>query len=125
MAYQIAHQLGIGMFTADGNAEPSARSVDHLTGKNLAEYDKVHEEFMEAFENEEQLQNKGKLHKVDKDNLLRTRIMRRVWETGGFFYFHALESTTGLFNLRGRNIQLRFSDVGNLDKALNRLMAPY
>lgn len=101
----------------------TSQSVDHLTGENLAEYDKVREEFMEAFEYEEKLQNKGKLN-IEKNDLQRARTMHRVWETEGSF-FHALDSTTGLFNLWGRNIQPKFSNVGNLNNALNRLMASY
>jgi hypothetical protein len=54
--------------------------VDHLTGENFAEYDKVREEFMETFELEEKVQNGGKLH-TDKNNLPRARTMRRAWET--------------------------------------------
>lgn len=103
----------------------TSQSVDHLTGENLAEYDKVREEFMEAFEHEEKLQNKGKLNIIGKNDLPRTCTMKRVWETGGFFFFHALDSTTGLFNLWGRNIQPKFSNVGNLNNEVNRLVASY
>jgi len=103
----------------------TSQGVDHLTGRSFTEYDEVREEFMEAFEHEEKLQNKEKLHMIDKDDVPRARIMRRAWETGAFFYFHALDSTTGLFNLWGRNIQPRFSNVGNINNELNRLLAPY
>jgi len=102
----------------------TSQAVDHLTGENFAEYDKVREEFMEAFEHEEKLQNGWKLQR-DNDDLPRARTMRRAWETGSFFYFHALDSTTGLFNLWGRNIQPKFSNVGNLKNELNRLLAHY
>ena len=102
----------------------TSQGVDHLTGENLAEYDKVHEEFMEAFEYEEKLQNE-RMQCRDKDDLPRARTMRRAWNSGSFFYFHALDSTTGLFNLWGRNIQPRFSNVGNLEDESNRLLAPY
>jgi hypothetical protein len=102
----------------------SSQGVDHLTGENFAEYDKVREEFMEAFELEEKVQNGGKLH-TDKNNLPRARTMRRAWETWSFFYYHALDSTTGFFNLWGRSTQPRFSNAGNPNNALNRLMAPH
>lgn len=81
------------------------RGVDQLEGEHLAAYNDVREEFMEAFENEERLQH-ATLR--EKDNLLRTRTMRRAWETGGYFYFHALESTTGLFNLFLQHIWPKF-----------------
>ncbi|KAL9120797.1 MAG: hypothetical protein Q9187_002641, partial [Circinaria calcarea] len=102
----------------------TGQGVDNLTGERLAEYDKVREEFMEAFEYEEILQNERILRR-DTDDLPRTRTMRRAWETGSFFYFHALDSTTGLFNLWGRIIQPKFSNVGNLKDESNRLLAPY
>ncbi|KAL9017102.1 MAG: hypothetical protein Q9185_005562 [Variospora sp. 1 TL-2023] len=103
----------------------TSQAVDHLTGERLAEYDKVREEFMEAFQHEEKLQQNGWMLQRDNDDLPRTRTMRRAWETGSFFYFHALDSTTGLFNLWGRNIQPRFSNVGNLKDKWNRLPASY
>ncbi|KAL9126776.1 MAG: hypothetical protein Q9217_004224 [Psora testacea] len=102
----------------------TSQSIDQLTRENLAEYNEVREEFMEAFEHEENLQNEGKRY-TDKKGLPRARTMRKAWETGSFFYFHALDSITGLFNLWGRNIQPRFSNVGNLNNELNRLLAPY
>ena len=83
----------------------TGRGVDQLQGEYLAEYDEVREEFMRAFENEERLQCGKSLEKV---NLLRTRTMRRAWESGGYFYFHALESTTGLFNLFLQHIWPKF-----------------
>ncbi|KAL8902641.1 MAG: hypothetical protein Q9207_004510 [Kuettlingeria erythrocarpa] len=102
----------------------TSQAVDHLIGEPLAEYNKVREEFMEAFQHEEKLQKGWKLQR-DNDDLPRTRTMRRAWETGSFFYFHALDSTTGLFNLWGRNIQPKFSNVGSLKDESNRLLAPY
>ena len=96
----------------------TSQGVDHLTGEHFAKYNEVHEEFMKAFEDEEKLQR-------DNDDLPRTRTMRKAWESGSFFYFHALDSTTGLFNLWGRIIQPRFSNVGNLMNESNRLLAPY
>ena len=78
--------------------------MDQLEGEYLVEYNDMREEFMKAFEHEEKLQY-GKLLKGD---LLRTRTMRRAWESGGCFYFHALDSTTGLFNLFLQHIWPRF-----------------
>lgn len=83
----------------------TGRNVDQLEDEHLAAYNDVREEFMEAFENEEKLQYGTSM---ERDNLLRTRTMRRAWETGGYFYFHALESPTGLFNLFLQHIWPRF-----------------
>ena len=100
------------------------QGVDHLTGGHLNEYEKAHKEFMEIFEHEEYLQNERTPSKV-MDEHSRANTMRRAWKNGSFFYFHALDSTTGLFNLWVRNIQPMFSKFGCLNDELNRHLAPY
>ncbi|KAL9032740.1 MAG: hypothetical protein Q9180_006332, partial [Flavoplaca navasiana] len=52
-------------------------------------------------------------------------ILRNVWKTGAFFYFSALDSPTGLFNVWINNIQPRFGSVSNLKDGANKIMAPY
>lgn len=96
----------------------TSKDLDHLTGEPLADYEKVREEFMEAFEYEEKL-----LTAID--DLPRTRVMKRTWETGSFFYFHALDSTIELFNIWAQNIQPRFSDMGCVKDEINRIVSPY
>lgn len=82
------------------------------------EYNEVREEFMEAFEHEEKLQRK-------KEGVPRARTMRRVWETGSFFYFNALDSPTGLFHLWGQHIQPKFTQLNSNNDEQNRVLAPY
>lgn len=41
----------------------TSQGVDHLTGEHLAKYDRIREEFMEAFEYEEKLKNGWKLQR--------------------------------------------------------------
>lgn len=60
-----------------------------------------------------------------KDNLLRTRTMMRAWETGGYFYFHALESTTGLFNLNLPHIWPRFPASIGARKGFDEAVSPF
>jgi hypothetical protein len=81
------------------------RRVDQLTEDNLATYNTVREEFMEAFEKEERQQYGLTL---ENDDLLHTSTMRKTWETRGYFYFQALWSTTGLFNLFLQHISCSF-----------------
>ncbi|KAL9039368.1 MAG: hypothetical protein Q9180_002570 [Flavoplaca navasiana] len=98
----------------------TSKGVDQLEGDHLAEYEQALEEFMEAFEHEEIRQGHCKLVRSDyqSDNAeSRTQIMRNVWKTGAFFYFCALDSPTGLFNVWGNNIQPRFSNI-RANKAL-------
>ena len=100
----------------------TGRCVDELVDENFAAYNDVREEFMEAFENEERLQYGTSW---EKDGLLRTRTMRRAWETGGFFYFHALESTTGLFNLFLQHIWPRFPASEDAKEKFDEAFSPF
>lgn len=98
--------------------------VDELNGENLVEYNKVLEEFMEAFEGEEMLHLQQGLY-GGQDARPRTSIMRNGWESGAGFYFYALESTTGLLFLWGRNIKPVYSKVSYLDDEANKVLASY
>ena len=49
----------------------TSQAVDHLTGERFAEYDRVREEFMEAFQHEEKLQQNGWKLQRDNDDLPR------------------------------------------------------
>ena len=103
----------------------TSRNVDELEDEELAVYNDVWEEFMEAFENEEKLQGEEDPVLREEDYLLRTRTMRRVWETGGYFYFHALESTTGLFNLFLQHIWPRFPSSTAASKSFDEAVSPF
>ncbi|KAL9131472.1 MAG: hypothetical protein Q9217_000620 [Psora testacea] len=103
----------------------TSRNVDQLEGDDLTAYNDMREEFMEAFEKEEKLQNEGELFTAKKDNLLRTRTMRRAWETGGYFYFHALESTTGLFNLFLQHIWPKFPSSIAAREGFDEAVSPF
>ncbi len=102
----------------------TSRNVDQLEDEHLSVYDDVRKEFMEAFENEEKIQQ-SKLSVGEKDRLLRTRTMRRVWETGAFFYFHALENTTGLFNLFLQHIWPKFPSSTAARLGFDEALSPF
>lgn len=72
----------------------TGRSMNDLTGENLEAFKQVYEEFLDVFEEEERL-----LPSIDNTHSYRTDLMRRAWQTGGFWYFHSLDSPRGLFNL--------------------------
>ena len=98
----------------------TSRGIDQLEGDHLAEYGQALEEFMEAFEYEEMRQshcNSLISYEQSEKEETRTQILRNVWKTGAFFYFCALDSPTGLFNVWGNNIQPRFSNI-RANKAL-------
>ena len=77
--------------------------VDEMVGESLSKYNEIREEFMEEFEKNERATHQH------HNNLLLTRTMKRTWLTGGFFYFHAVNSTVGLYNIFQQHIQSRFT----------------
>lgn len=106
----------------------TCRGVDQLEGDDLTEYEQVLEEFVETFDYEEILQNHtsstaNKHRTLDVES--RTQIIRNTWTTGAFFYFSALDTTTGLSSIWGRNIQPRFSSISNLHDSANQILALY
>ena len=96
------------------------RNVDQLDGEHLAAFNEIREEFMDAFEREEKL-----LSHSEQYASLRTHTMKSGWDTGKFFYFHALGSTVGLFTLFWQHIQPRFARSHVIDEAFDRIYAPY
>ena len=96
------------------------RNVDQLTGEHLAAFNEIREEFMDVFEREVKLSPRS-----DQYASLRTHTMKRGWETGKFFYFHALNSIVGLFNLFWQHIQPRFAPLHSADEVFDRICAPY
>lgn len=66
----------------------SALALDEIVGEKLRQYAESHQEFMRAFESEEMA-----LYKSDE----LTKILRASWESGDFWYMHALDSPTALY----------------------------
>ncbi|KAE8397162.1 hypothetical protein BDV37DRAFT_289659 [Aspergillus pseudonomiae] len=100
----------------------TSRGVDQLyNGEHLDAFSKVHAEFMNVFEEEEQAHARA----GNKTSGL-TSIMRKGLETGNFWYFHALETPKGLYNIFLEHIQPRFSklnDAGMVE--FERTISPY
>ncbi len=98
------------------------RGVDQLyKGEHLEAYSTVHNEFLDAFENEER-----SFPTINGDASYRTRIMRRGWTIGNFWYFHALDNPKGLYNMFIQHIQPMFIDLD--DKGIidfERTLTPY
>jgi hypothetical protein len=78
----------------------TGRPVDDLIGEHHGAFNKTHHEFVDIFEEEEKSMN--------HDCSYRSSIMRKSWEIGSFWYFHALDSPKGLFNLFRVHIQPLF-----------------
>ncbi|PLB49352.1 hypothetical protein P170DRAFT_408496 [Aspergillus steynii IBT 23096] len=83
----------------------TGRSIDELTGKHLETFRRAHDEFVDIFEQEEKLFPPITVNDV---SFSRTDLMRRSSQVGAFWYFHALDSPKGLFNLFGQHVYPRF-----------------
>jgi len=98
----------------------TGRAVDELQKcEHLEAFTRMHEEFMDAFEKEERL-----LPPTKDGALYRTNIMRAGWKIGNFWYFHALDSPKGIYNLFLQHIQPGFAASHN-GTVLDRIVAPY
>ena len=96
------------------------RDLDQLDGEHLAAFDEIRKEFMDVFEREEKLFSPSEQHAS-----LRTQTMNSGWDTGKFFYFHALDSTVGLFGLFWQHIQPKFARSHISDEAFDRIYTAY
>ncbi|QKX57558.1 uncharacterized protein TRUGW13939_04675 [Talaromyces rugulosus] len=100
----------------------TSRGVDQLyKGEHLDDFSKIHSEFMNVFEEEEQAHSQAG-HKT----LGLASIMRKGWEIGNFWYFHAIQSPKGLYNLFLEHIQPRFAKIDGAGMAeFERTISPY
>lgn len=95
----------------------TGRAIDQLSGEHLIAYSEQHEEFMSVFEEEERARSSAAPY---------ADIMRTGWKTGNFWYFNALESFNGLYNLFLQHIQPIYGETAMKDwKEFERLVAPY
>jgi len=99
----------------------TGRAVDDLLGENLDTFSKAYDEFLEIFE-EEELRYPPLFNACS----YRTNIMRKGWKIGNFWYFHALDSPKGLFNLFRDHIQPRFAASQSDDPSdFSRIVSEY
>ncbi|RAH80324.1 hypothetical protein BO86DRAFT_410877 [Aspergillus japonicus CBS 114.51] len=98
----------------------TGRPVDDILGEHLDTFSEAHGRFMDIFQAEE----KRYLPLFD-DSAYRTSIMRRGWEVGNFWYFHALDSPKGLFNVFRDHIQPRFAASQSADLTDSRIVSEY
>ncbi|PYH81174.1 hypothetical protein BO82DRAFT_416330 [Aspergillus uvarum CBS 121591] len=82
---------------------PTSRPVDDILGKHLDTFSEAHGRFMDIFQEEE-----------------------KRWEAGNFWYFHALDSPKGLFNIFRDHIQPKFAASQSADPTdLWRILSEY
>lgn len=93
------------------------RGVDEITSEHLVAYGERHEEFMSVFDVEE---------KTRGSDISYAAAMRAGWKTGSFWYFGAIESFSGLYNLFLQHIQPIYGATAVKDwKEFERSVAPY
>lgn len=98
----------------------TSRGVDELPeGERLDAFSRVHEEFLDAFEREE-----NALSQRQKSASYRAGVMRKGWKIGNFWYFHALDSPRGMMNLWLQHIHPAFTRTQD-DDIFDQIVAPY
>lgn len=98
----------------------TGRYIDDLVGQHLDSFSKAHHQFMEVFEEEEKT-----FAPWTDASPSRTNIMRRGWKIGNFWYFQALDSPKGLYNVFRDHIQSKFAPSQNTDPDFPRIVSEY
>jgi hypothetical protein len=96
----------------------SDRSVDDIGhGEPLESFTQIISEFFDAFEREERI-------KVGED-IYQTPIIRNSWKTGSFWYFQAIHSPKGLYQIFNEHIQRLFYPEHCNMAFFDETVAPY
>ncbi|OGE46469.1 hypothetical protein PENARI_c242G12223, partial [Penicillium arizonense] len=98
----------------------TGRSVDDLIGEHLEDFREAYEEFMDIFEEEEKL-----FPPINNTYSYRTTLMRNGWQVGNFWYFHALDSPKGLFNLFRQHIYPIFAPSRQVVSDFSRVISDF
>lgn len=94
--------------------------ADDLIGQRLKDFSEAHHEFVDTFEEEEKsFPPRGG---VDSYH---TNIIRNGWKIGNFWYFQALDSPKGLYNIFPDHIQPNFAPSHNVDPDFPRIVSEY
>lgn len=97
---------------------PSGRSIDDIEhGEHSRTFDKIINEFMDAFEEQEQ--------KLQGSNASQAQIMRTCWNKGSFWYFQAVHSPKGLFQVFNEHIQCRFCERHCSQRVFDQTVSPH
>ncbi|CAG8426436.1 unnamed protein product [Penicillium salamii] len=98
----------------------TGRSVDEITGEHLEEFRNAYEEFVDVFEEEEK-------HFPPINNVCsyRSNLMRNGMQVGNFWYFHALDSPKGCFNLFQQHMYPMFTSSPQVPSEFSRLVSDF
>lgn len=78
----------------------TGENIDRLVDDHFEEFSRILGEFMAEFCAQEKQMTLGDAHSVT---------MQQSWDVGTFWYFHALESTKGCYNIFKQHLMPRFS----------------
>jgi hypothetical protein len=93
----------------------TGQPLDGLHGKHLDAYMAVHEEFIQALEKE--ASSESDIHV--------TQIVRTTWESGGYWFFNALDAPDCLYGLFLFHIQQRFLNLESRRMGVAKMSAPF
>ncbi|KAJ8059608.1 hypothetical protein OCU04_011263 [Sclerotinia nivalis] len=96
--------------------------ADDLVGQNIDSFSKAQHEFMEVFEEEEKSFPPGNNVPLYRTNIMRKR---KGWKIGNLWYFQALDSSKGLYNIFLDHIQPIFAPSHNIDPDFSRIVSEY
>jgi hypothetical protein len=98
----------------------AGRAVDEMPhGEHLEAFSELIAEFLKAFE-EEETRMVG-----HQQPLYQAPLMKRFWETGGFWYFHAVNSPKGMCTIFNQHIQRQFCEKHCSESIFDEVVAPY
>ncbi|KAL5335570.1 hypothetical protein BJX70DRAFT_401468 [Aspergillus crustosus] len=80
----------------------------------------MYDEFLLVFEEE-----KKAFHPIQGSRTFRSALMRQTLQSGKFWYFHALESPVGLYNLFQQHIHPFYESTKAIAAELPRVVSAY
>jgi hypothetical protein len=99
----------------------SGRAVDDIEhGEPLETFERTVTEFITIFAEQERLTRGG-----DSTVLFQTPIMRRCWDRGSFWYFHAVHSPKGLYRIFNEHVQRMYCEEHCTKGVFDRVVSPY
>jgi hypothetical protein len=93
-------------------------AIDEITEENLREFEEVHREFMNIFEEEE-------VKMTPTNPLVLTSIMDDSWKSGAMWFWHCITSVNTMFYLVDDHISPRFSPLSTqTERILSQYWSP-
>lgn len=96
----------------------TGRGIDQIRGEHLDEFNKVRQQFMDIFREEETL-----MSTEDKDGVSLTKFMHSTWESKGAWFWFCLDSVNGMYRLLEDHICPNFSPGLSLET--ERIMSSF